>query len=347
MQKNVPKYTPDWVETVTWWAETSKRDVRYALVQRPAHAAVVRQPARHRVPPGAGDGGASRPHHPPRARPRSARGLRLRARRRGRAPRAPGARRRRPRRRAEDERRQGRAHLRARRRGSAAGGLGRRGARRSRSATAALDPSIATTAFIKDDREGKVFVDSTRVGGATVVAAYSPRVRPGVPVSFPLAWDQLDDVHAVGLHHPHRARRARRPRSVGRAHAGTAAPRRRPDRRRATRSRWRACRRCTRASDGNGRGGVTEAVRGPPEPQYRSRMPRTVPDELTEPVVRALKGSIDIGDGGTDEQRAVYAPSPSASSVGATSTSKRSSRSSRMQPPRSITDPDAPPACAR
>ena len=34
-------------------------------------------------------------------------------------------------------------------------------------------------------------------------------------------------------------------------------------------------------------------------------MPRTVPDELTEPVARALKGSIDIGDGGTDEQRAV------------------------------------------
>src|SRR5438270_8397451 len=33
--------------------------------------------------------------------------------------------------------------------------------------TAALDPSRATTAFIKDDREGKVFVDSTRVGGAT------------------------------------------------------------------------------------------------------------------------------------------------------------------------------------
>jgi DNA ligase D-like protein (predicted polymerase) len=57
-----------------------------------------------------------------------------------------------------------------------------------------LDPEIATTAFMKDDREGKVFVDSTRVGGATVVAAYSPRVRPGAPVSFPLGWDELDDV---------------------------------------------------------------------------------------------------------------------------------------------------------
>jgi len=34
-------------------------------------------------------------------------------------------------------------------------------------------------------------------------------------------------------------------------------------------------------------------------------MPRTVPDELTEPVARTLKGAIDTGDGGTDEQRAV------------------------------------------
>jgi DNA primase len=27
-----------------------------------------------------------------------------------------------------------------------------------------------------------------------VAAAYSPRVRPGVPVSFPLRWDDLDGV---------------------------------------------------------------------------------------------------------------------------------------------------------
>ena len=57
-----------------------------------------------------------------------------------------------------------------------------------------LDPALATTAFIKDDREGKVFLDSTRAYGATVAAAYSPRVRPGVPVSFPLRWDDLDGV---------------------------------------------------------------------------------------------------------------------------------------------------------
>jgi len=39
-----------------------------------------------------------------------------------------------------------------------------------------------------------VFLDSTRAGGATVVAAYSPRCRPGVPVSFPVGWDELDSV---------------------------------------------------------------------------------------------------------------------------------------------------------
>ena len=57
-----------------------------------------------------------------------------------------------------------------------------------------LDPSVATTAYIKEDRDGKVFVDSTRSGGATIVAAYSPRVRPGAPVSFPVDWDDLDAV---------------------------------------------------------------------------------------------------------------------------------------------------------
>jgi DNA ligase D-like protein (predicted polymerase) len=72
-----------------------------------------------------------------------------------------------------------------------------------------IDPDLGTTAFVKDERAGKVFLDSTRAGGATVVAAYSPRIRPRVPVSFPVAWDDLDrvtpadfTVHtAVGLLH--------------------------------------------------------------------------------------------------------------------------------------------------
>ena len=53
---------------------------------------------------------------------------------------------------------------------------------------------MATTAFVIDGREGMVFIDATRAGGATVVAAYSPRIRPGTPVSFPVTWDELDRV---------------------------------------------------------------------------------------------------------------------------------------------------------
>ena len=70
-----------------------------------------------------------------------------------------------------------------------------------------LDPGHATTAFLKEDRGGKVFVDSTRAGGATVISAYSPRVRPGVPVSFPVSWEDLDAVRPgdftvhTALHH--------------------------------------------------------------------------------------------------------------------------------------------------
>lgn len=57
-----------------------------------------------------------------------------------------------------------------------------------------LDPALATTAFLKEDRGGKVFVDPTRAGGATLVACWSPRARPGAPVSYPVAWDDLDAV---------------------------------------------------------------------------------------------------------------------------------------------------------
>jgi bifunctional non-homologous end joining protein LigD len=57
-----------------------------------------------------------------------------------------------------------------------------------------LDPELATTAYIKDERGGRVFVDSTRAYSATLVAAYSPRVRPGLPVSAPVPWDELGSV---------------------------------------------------------------------------------------------------------------------------------------------------------
>jgi len=57
-----------------------------------------------------------------------------------------------------------------------------------------LDPALATTAYIVAERGGRVFLDATRSGGATVVAAYSPRARPGAPVSYPVGWADLDSV---------------------------------------------------------------------------------------------------------------------------------------------------------
>ena len=58
---------------------------------------------------------------------------------------------------------------------------------------AALDPDLATTEYIKADRGGKVFVDSTRAHNATVISAYSPRLKPGVPVSFPVDWADAEN----------------------------------------------------------------------------------------------------------------------------------------------------------
>lgn len=192
MQKNLPKYTPDWVQTVDLWAETSKRKVTYALCndrrtllwfgnQRAVelHPALVQVDDPERMThlildldPPEGDGFA--------AAASAARLVR-----------------------------------------QALGDVGLGGALKTSGAkglhvfvpitemtledaaaatraiavrAAALDPDVATTEFVKDERGGKVFVDSTRVGGGTVVAAYSPRKRPGVPVSFPVEWDDLDDI---------------------------------------------------------------------------------------------------------------------------------------------------------
>jgi bifunctional non-homologous end joining protein LigD len=192
MQKNTPAYAPDWIATVSMWAEASKRAVSYALCDDRRtllwfanQRAVEYHPTLVRVEE------PDRPTHlvldldPP---PGDAFALAVRA-----------------------------AHLVR----EALAGIGLAGAVKtsgakglhvfvpldgatSEEAAAAtraivgraerLDPALATTAFIRDDRGGKVFLDSTRAGGATVASAYSPRIRPGVPVSFPLAWDDLDRV---------------------------------------------------------------------------------------------------------------------------------------------------------
>ena len=192
MQKNVPRYTPSWVPTVRLWAESSKREVSYALCndrrtllwfanQRAVeyHVTLVRAD-RWTIPTY-----MVLDLDPPSL---DAFGLAVQA-----------------------------AHLvrRALSDANLSGAVKTSGAKgvhvfvplaqaaiddvaavaRAIAARAErLDSAIATTAFIREDRGGKVFVDSTRVGGATVVAAYSPRVRPGVPVSFPVTWDELDHV---------------------------------------------------------------------------------------------------------------------------------------------------------
>jgi DNA ligase D-like protein (predicted polymerase) len=195
MQKNVPKYTPDWVPTVPMWAETSQREVHYALCNdRRTLLWLANQRAVEYHPTLGLADNIYRPTHlvldldPP-----------------------------------DDDFAKVVAVAQLVRQALADSGLtgavktsGAKGvhvfvpidgsenaaavddvaaATRALAARAeALDPGIATTAFIVSDRGGKVFIDATRAGGATVAAAYSPRLRPGTPVSFPLQWPELDDV---------------------------------------------------------------------------------------------------------------------------------------------------------
>ncbi|MUN42656.1 MULTISPECIES: ATP-dependent DNA ligase [Actinomadura] len=193
MQKNVPRYTPPFVRTVTIWAETSQREVSYALcddrrtllwfanqraVEYHPPLALAADPGHptHLVmdldpPSGGAFASVARAAHLVRraltdlgmdgaVKTSGAKGLHVFVPLDGRAP-------------VEDV-------------AAATRALAARAER--------LDPDLATTAFIREDRAGKVFLDSTRAGGATVAAAYSPRIRPGVPVSFPVPWEELDDV---------------------------------------------------------------------------------------------------------------------------------------------------------
>jgi bifunctional non-homologous end joining protein LigD len=193
MQKNVPKYTPPWVPTVPMWAESASRQVTYALCNdRRTLLWFANQRAVEYHPALVRAGHWTHPTHlildidPPEG---GAFGLAVRAALLARQALAD-------------------AGMAGAVKTSGAKGLhvfvpltpeaaieDVAAATRALAARAErLDPVLATTAFIREDRGGKVFLDATRAGGATVVAAYSPRIRPGTPVSFPLAWDDLDRV---------------------------------------------------------------------------------------------------------------------------------------------------------
>lgn len=61
----------------------------------------------------------------------------------------------------------------------------------------AEEPERYTANPLKREREGRIFVDWLRnARGATAIACYSTRARPGAPVATPVAWSELADLES-------------------------------------------------------------------------------------------------------------------------------------------------------
>jgi bifunctional non-homologous end joining protein LigD len=57
---------------------------------------------------------------------------------------------------------------------------------------ARVAPARFTSTMAKEQRRGRIFIDYLRnAEGATAIASYSLRARPGAPVAMPVAWDEL------------------------------------------------------------------------------------------------------------------------------------------------------------
>lgn len=56
-------------------------------------------------------------------------------------------------------------------------------------------PKLYTDSMSKEKRKGKIFIDYIRNGrSATSVCVFSLRARSGLPISWPISWDQLDQI---------------------------------------------------------------------------------------------------------------------------------------------------------
>ena len=229
MQKNLPKYTPEWVATVPVWAEASKREVTYALCNdRRTLLWFANQRAVEYHPTLALAGQMDHPTYlildidPPEGGPFGA---------------------------------AVRAALLVR---EALAGAGLAGAVKTSGAKGVhvfvpvahrvtseevaaatraiaaraerLDPALATTAFVKEDREGKVFLDSTRAGGRDRGGRLQPAGAAGHAGVVSGAVGRARPGGARRLHRAHRAAAAGGKCPLGGADARPAVARPPPDR---------------------------------------------------------------------------------------------------------------------